>query len=223
MAPVVVTLAAFTDIVARIVQEMEGLCALEQIVAAGDGVDLGPSFDGSPAAPVVNRVRWALVRELALGVTRLLDPPHGDRATLPRAFRDLRDQGLRAELAAAARVGAAGHDESVHDAGRLLDDVVRAWQDFVAGPHEGGGGAMREARQAFQAQDMPATVVRLPPFDAIHGALRAIRPITVQLGLLTGVAREGFDDAIATWRARAACFWEMQRRIVAAPIPPAAR
>jgi hypothetical protein len=209
MPPVAPTLPALADFVARIATEMDGLCALEQIIAGGDDVDLGPVFDGTPAAPVVTRLRWALTRELALGVTRLLDPPHGERATLPRVFRDLRDAQLCAALVAAAqvRLQAAGHD-----AERLLDAVIRAWQDFVAGPQQGGGAAMREARTAFAAHDLPAaTVARLPPFAAIHAALHAIRPIVAQLGVLTGAYPGGFDEAIATWRTRAACFWAAQR------------
>jgi hypothetical protein len=217
MAPVVVTLPLLQDFVARIAAEMEGLCALEQIVAGGDAVDLRPVFDGTKAAPVVVRIRWALMRELALGVTRLLDPPHGDRATLPRVFRDLRDQRLRAELLAAA---------GGRDAEERLAAVIAAWQDFVAGPHQGGADAMLEARVAFRAHELPETVAPLPRFAAIDGALDAIRPIIAQLGALTGVLSDAgpasFDAAVALWRSRAACFWEMQRRIAPAPATPRA-
>jgi hypothetical protein len=72
---------------------------------------------------------------------------------------------------------------------------------------------MLEARAAFQAQDVPATVVALPRFAAIDGALRAIRPIVAELGALTGAGPGSFEAVIASWRERAASFWEAQRRI----------
>lgn len=210
MAAVAVDLRTLKETIAQIAKEIDDLCGLEQIIEVGNRVDLGQVYDDTAAVGVANRILWSLLRELALVTTRLLDPPRGDRASLPRVFRDLRDQALRSALidAEGVRLRAAGRDAS-----ELLDDVTGQWAAFVNGAHLGGSGAMHEARNAYQAHDLLTPVAPLPGYGELYGALHAIRPIVKQLGVLTGVHPDGFDGTIATWRERAVCFWQAQLQI----------
>jgi hypothetical protein len=206
----VIDLRTLQDVVARIVSEMDSLCGLEQIIEVGNAVDLGPVYNDTLAVTVANRIRWSLVRELALAVTRLLDPPRGDRATLPRVFRDLRDPALRAELIDNERMRLRVIGVDVE---QMLGEVTREWQAFVDGPHQAGGGAMREARNVYQAHNLLTPVTQAPSYGELDGVLRAVRPMVAQLGVLTGVYLNGFDATSSIWRERAECFWRAQLQI----------
>jgi hypothetical protein len=144
------------------------------------------------AASAAMMVRNSLFTRLVLLVSRVYAPPRKDDMTVGRAFEQLKDTAVKAEIGTRGPKGS-------------LDQALETWEKLKADPRLPKVKQFRDKYTAHLGKPNPQ--IPLPEFQELFGFARETTVLLDQLARATGARLEGLDTWDYQVRGSAAAFW----------------
>lgn len=196
--------------VSHMVREIQQAIAIEELLETGAGPKnhaltkrLQERFNNTELVPTFSLLQLIMRRDLTLSMTRLHDGPQNGRMCFGEVFRKIQKPATRAAFIKMQGVRAKYHYD--REAAEWLNSIIALWsqgiEDFAE--HLATLRAARNVYLAHRVNEEP----KLPTYTQLFDFVSFTGKLVEELGGITGVYLNGFDETRRIKRELALAFW----------------